>query len=156
MMTLFSDKMLISHRCIRGLMPNLIKKTWTVSNTAAAISRVFVRMPYLRQNWRLPIFLLVNKVHVLGSQKKIRHAILKWSFLCNYCERKFPRNWTQSNSFAIVMSLAEWSSRIFRPPYFLSNLSTKFFRFQTLLLLHTQSIELDLLCIKVILCCAKQ
>ena len=29
--TLFSDKMLISHRCIRGLMPNLIKKSWTVS-----------------------------------------------------------------------------------------------------------------------------
>ena len=25
-MTLFSDKMLISHRCIRGLMPNLIKE----------------------------------------------------------------------------------------------------------------------------------
>ena len=31
-MTLFSDKMLISHRCIRGLMPNLIKKSWMVSN----------------------------------------------------------------------------------------------------------------------------
>ena len=31
-MTLFSDKMIISHRCIRGLMPNLIKKSWTVSN----------------------------------------------------------------------------------------------------------------------------
>ena len=29
MMTLFSEKMLISHRCIRGLMPNLIKKSWT-------------------------------------------------------------------------------------------------------------------------------
>ena len=30
-MTLFSGKMLISHRCIRGLMPNLIKKSWMVS-----------------------------------------------------------------------------------------------------------------------------
>ena len=30
-MTLFSNKMLISRRCIRGLMPNLIKKSWTVS-----------------------------------------------------------------------------------------------------------------------------
>ena len=29
--TLFSDKMLISHRCIHGLMSNLIKKSWTVS-----------------------------------------------------------------------------------------------------------------------------
>ena len=30
-MTLFSEKMLISHRCIHVLMPNLIKKSWTVS-----------------------------------------------------------------------------------------------------------------------------
>ena len=32
-MTSFSEKMLISNRCIRGLMPNLIKKSVTVSNT---------------------------------------------------------------------------------------------------------------------------
>ena len=31
-MTLFSDNMLIFHSCICGLMPNLIKKSWTVSN----------------------------------------------------------------------------------------------------------------------------
>ena len=31
-MTLFSEKMLISHRYIHGLMPNLIKKSWTVSS----------------------------------------------------------------------------------------------------------------------------
>ena len=31
MMTLFSEKMLISNVCISGLMPNLIKKSWTVS-----------------------------------------------------------------------------------------------------------------------------
>ena len=30
-MTLFSEKVLISNRCIRGLMPNLIKKSWTDS-----------------------------------------------------------------------------------------------------------------------------
>ena len=30
-MTLFSEKMLISNRHISGLMPNLIKKSWTVS-----------------------------------------------------------------------------------------------------------------------------
>ena len=30
-MTLFSEKILISNRCISGLMPNLIKKSWTVS-----------------------------------------------------------------------------------------------------------------------------
>ena len=33
MVTLFSQKMLISTRCIHGFMPNLIKKSWTVSNT---------------------------------------------------------------------------------------------------------------------------
>ena len=31
-MTLFSEKVVISNRCIRGLMPNLIKKSWTVSS----------------------------------------------------------------------------------------------------------------------------
>ena len=32
-MTLLNEKMLISHRCRSGLMPNLIKKSWTVSNS---------------------------------------------------------------------------------------------------------------------------
>ena len=31
-MTLFNEKVLIFTRCISGLMPNLIKKSWTVSN----------------------------------------------------------------------------------------------------------------------------
>ena len=31
-MTLFSEKILISKRCISGLMSNLIKKSWMVSN----------------------------------------------------------------------------------------------------------------------------
>ena len=31
-MALFSEKILISNRCISGLMPNLIKKSWTDSN----------------------------------------------------------------------------------------------------------------------------
>ena len=30
--SLFSEKMLISNKCISGLMSNLIKKSWTVSN----------------------------------------------------------------------------------------------------------------------------
>ena len=32
-MTLFSEKVLISNRCINGLLPNLIKKSWTDSIT---------------------------------------------------------------------------------------------------------------------------
>ena len=31
-LTLFSEKVLISNRCISGLMPNLIKKSWTDFN----------------------------------------------------------------------------------------------------------------------------
>ena len=37
-MTIFSDEMLISHRCIRGLMPNLIRKSWTVSNAYSQLN----------------------------------------------------------------------------------------------------------------------
>ena len=36
-MTWFSEKMLISYKCIRGLMPNLIKKSWTVSRLDALL-----------------------------------------------------------------------------------------------------------------------
>ena len=36
-MTLFSEKMLISHRCICGLMLNLFKKSWTASQTFTEI-----------------------------------------------------------------------------------------------------------------------
>ena len=40
-MTLFSEKNLISHiKCIHGLMPNLIKKSWTVSNASMIHVRV--------------------------------------------------------------------------------------------------------------------
>ena len=37
-MALFSEKVLISHKCLRGLMPNLIKKSWMVSNTHLQIA----------------------------------------------------------------------------------------------------------------------
>ena len=37
MMTLFSEKVLISNRCISGLMSNLIKKSWMDSMVECAI-----------------------------------------------------------------------------------------------------------------------
>ena len=41
-MTLFSEKMLIFHRCICGLMPNLIKKSWPVSlQTVCLLGQTF-------------------------------------------------------------------------------------------------------------------
>ena len=39
-MTLFSEKILISNKCLHGLMPNLIKKSWTVSNASMIHVRV--------------------------------------------------------------------------------------------------------------------
>ena len=36
-MTLFSEKIFISNRCISGLMSNLIKKSWTVSKNHICI-----------------------------------------------------------------------------------------------------------------------
>ena len=41
-MTLFRDKMLISHRCIHGLMPNLIKKSWTESIMYTYLSLLYL------------------------------------------------------------------------------------------------------------------
>ena len=37
-MTLFSEKVLISNKCISGLMSNLIKKSWTDSSPTATVS----------------------------------------------------------------------------------------------------------------------
>ena len=42
--SLFSEKLLISNRCISGLMSNLIKKSWTVSNISATYSQFGIHM----------------------------------------------------------------------------------------------------------------
>ena len=38
--SLFSDKMAVSNRCISGLMPNLINKSWKVSSTYLALKHI--------------------------------------------------------------------------------------------------------------------
>ena len=47
MMLLFSQKVLISNRCISGLMSNLIKKSWTDSNPACSLQHfeIFIHLP---------------------------------------------------------------------------------------------------------------
>ena len=45
-MTLFSEEMLISTRCIRGLMPNLNKKSLMVSNSHVLTSTVGVKVTF--------------------------------------------------------------------------------------------------------------
>ena len=54
-MTLFSEKMLLSNTSICGFMPNLHKKSWTVSNRYA-INRIQTTIPrYIyKMNERLP------------------------------------------------------------------------------------------------------
>jgi hypothetical protein len=39
-MSLFSEKILISNRCISGLMPNLIKKSWMVSTAKVWLGQI--------------------------------------------------------------------------------------------------------------------
>ena len=46
-MAISSDKILISHTCIRGLMPNLIKKSWMVSSPDV----VCISAPECRKFW---------------------------------------------------------------------------------------------------------
>ena len=61
MMTIFSEKVLISNRCISGLMSNLIKKSWTDSN---------VQVPFAPMNLVLTVA-KTNTVHYalrLGSR----------------------------------------------------------------------------------------
>ena len=52
---LFSEEMLVSNRCIRGLMSNLIKKSWTDSILEALLGFSFRQRMWLRgssnQSW---------------------------------------------------------------------------------------------------------
>ena len=58
-MTLFSEKILISHRCICGLIPNLIKKSWMVSTWYVPMY-IQVRFFFLK-----PIDVIVGQDHLL-------------------------------------------------------------------------------------------
>ena len=57
-MSLFSEKMLIFNRCVSGLMSNLIKKSWTVSNTNTSHSRIFASALVSKRNPRKSLFVL--------------------------------------------------------------------------------------------------
>ena len=65
-MTWFSEKMLISTRCIHGFMSKLIKKSWTDSNTDVTLSKD-------KASWPLVAKLLVKNgifFSILGRYKE--------------------------------------------------------------------------------------
>ena len=56
MMTLFSEKVLIYNRCISGLMPNLIKKSWTDSCIYATCFNFLLNKLYFRNEFKYTYF----------------------------------------------------------------------------------------------------
>ena len=70
-MALFSEIVLISNRC--GLMPNLIKKSWTVPRVDAHIGR-----DKKREFLMTPIVKISN----LGHYKKFMETIIQRTFHC--------------------------------------------------------------------------
>ena len=69
-MTLFSEKVFISNRCISGLMSNLIKKSWTVSIAQPLHSLCAASVQSLGSLWaKSP--LLVTALHFVEIIEKM-------------------------------------------------------------------------------------
>ena len=73
--TLFSEKVLISHRCISGLMSNLIKKSWTVSKLHDPMYLLFLK----GDSWFFDSLRFV--IHRAAFE--IRHFLAKHCRMCN-------------------------------------------------------------------------
>ena len=76
-MTLFSEKALISNRCISGLMPNLIKKSWTVSNVTlfimhnyCTVCNVCIAISYFILGLQLPS----RKKSQINQSNRVNHS----------------------------------------------------------------------------------
>ena len=76
MMTSFSEKMLISNRCLRGLMPNLIKKSVTVSILEG---RVYG-----------------SSLVSVGAMGALAPTILRENFILSNCMKKLLGIWENS------------------------------------------------------------
>ena len=74
-MTLFSEKILNSNRCISGLMPNLIKKSWTVSTQHIFLN--FVKR-YRKHNLHILSHVMLREENwtILVGQSKIRYLLM--------------------------------------------------------------------------------
>ena len=80
MMTLLSEKVLISDRCISGLMSNLIKKSWTDSNLAWPIMQID----------NVDIFSFLSVISLIRAAFLIR---ILFTFLKNLAFIYFILNW---------------------------------------------------------------
>ena len=76
MMILFSDKMLISHRCIRGLMSNLIKKSWTVSKLPGFATKYFPLFVFQEIRRNQDTNMSITLIHFTGINSKTDCASL--------------------------------------------------------------------------------
>ena len=99
-MTWFSKKMLISTRCIRGLMPNLIKQSWTDSifrlyqlwrvNSQIFQSFFFIPPPQIKSRWKCStkfndsLFNHVASWNFRRATNKLISGIYYWFPCANY------------------------------------------------------------------------
>ena len=74
-MTLFSEKILISNRCIRGLMSNLFKKSWTVSNLEGKPSLVPLRVLWVRKLSKPVYWWLTLNIFFIPTSKAVGHGL---------------------------------------------------------------------------------
>ena len=83
MMTWFSEKMLISNKCRRYLMPNLIKKSWTVSNADYHTIPWFSFFPIITYLSTARTFLKEQTSHLWPSrpERKVLLNEKKWQHL---------------------------------------------------------------------------
>ena len=87
-MTLFIEEMLISDVCISGLMPNLIKKYWTVSNNrpfeCEKCEAKYKSKPALEYH--------ISTFHEGKKPKHRNKQIKEKNFTCDQCGYKAERN----------------------------------------------------------------
>ena len=78
-MTLFSEKILISNRCISGLMSNLIKKSWTVSNACYVIYEWY--LIWMMPKWALLTWLMASDSNSDSAWIKQSQSFIVSSYL---------------------------------------------------------------------------
>ena len=101
-MTRFSEKMLISTRCIHGFMSNLIKKSWTDSTPQATSMRITWFLQYL-------LFWL-KSVHFKKTVARISFLSKLWYFQYK-SKQKVPQFWKKQDSrnwLLIMKGDLEW------------------------------------------------
>ena len=90
--SLFSEKMLISNRCICGLMSNLIKKSWTVSNMRT-IHSTFIHTFFI-QNTTLPLETVAAAIWISTFWKGIgKEIVWKMKGRMNKCNQMHTMGW---------------------------------------------------------------